>query len=88
MKGQVVGARRLYQMSQVTTLSPTAGLGGYLAFTPGAFAIRLQADNFIGGGGATTDVFFVGSRAADAIDRVNQSHNLDRSVTISLSKPF
>ncbi len=88
LNGQVVGASRLYQMSQITALSPMAGVGGYVAFAPGPFVVRLQLDNIIGGERTVTDAFFIGSRAAEAADRINRTRILDRKAGLSVSKSF
>ncbi|MEI9963747.1 MAG: hypothetical protein WDM92_02660 [Caulobacteraceae bacterium] len=88
LKGQIVGAQSLYQMSQVTSLSPTAGLGGYLAFAPGPFAVRLEADNLLGGDRTNTDTYFLGSRASGQVERISQGQTTARSFAVSLTRPF
>jgi hypothetical protein len=88
VKGRLDGGQRLYQMSQVATLSPTAGLGGFVEYRPGDFALRLQADNLIGGGRTDTEVYYAGSRAMNLVDRTIQQRIDSRQVQVSLNKPF
>ena len=88
VKAQVSGAQTTYQMSQLSTLSPTGGLGGFLDYSAAGVAIHLQLDNLVGGGRTDRETYFIGSRSLDDVDRAIDTRQDSRAVAISLQKPF
>jgi hypothetical protein len=88
VKAQVSGAQSMYQMSQLSTLSPTGGLGGFLDYKTGGVAIHLQLDNLLGGARTDREIYFIGSRSLDDPDRSVDTRQDSRAFAISLQKPF
>jgi len=88
LTARATGPTAFYQMSQVTTRSATAGLGGYVAYSPGDLSIRLQLDNVVGGVRTDRDIFFTGSRDVADPDRIEERRSSDRAVRLVLSRPL
>ncbi len=82
------GSASIYQMSQVTTQGASAGLGGFLAFTPGAISIRLQLDNLVGGRRTERNAIFDGPRQFNSIAARTETQAFDRAVRLMLSRPL
>ena len=86
LNASATGAATTFQMSQTSTQSASAGLGGFVAYNPGPLSIELRLDNAVGGGRTQRDVYFTGSRDLGLIDRIAESRNANRVLRISLSK--
>jgi hypothetical protein len=81
------GAARSYMASQITSLGPTAGLGGFFAFK-GPVTLQLQLDNVLGGERDQRDIYYNGPRDLSVIDRTDFARVVDRGVRISLIRPL
>jgi hypothetical protein len=86
LRAHASGATNSYQMSQVTTYSATAGLGGFVTYAPGPLTIQLRLDNVLGGGRDERNVYFAGPRLLNTIDRISDGHSTDRAVRILLGR--
>jgi len=86
MTAHATGPARSYLTSQVTTLSATAGLGGFLEYRPGPVTLQLQLDNLVGGDRAQQDVYYAGPRDLSVIDRTDALHTTDRTIRLSISR--
>ena len=84
MTAQAVGAARSYLATQVTTVSATAGLGGFLEYRPGPIALHLQLDNLLGGDRDQRDVYYAGPRDLNVIDHSDALRTTDRAIRLSL----
>ena len=88
MTARATGPARSYLASQITTLSATAGLGGFLQYSPGPVTLQLQLDNILGGDRAQQDIYYAGPRDLDVIDHADAFHTTDRTIRISLTRPL
>ena len=86
LEGQFGGDLDLYQMSQVSHVSVDDSLGGFIEYSPGAFAVRLQVDGLYGGDRQTTDTIYAGSRAAGFIERIDHHVDDGQAVRLVLKK--
>lgn len=80
------GPQNLYQMSQVTNLGATAGLGGSLSYGLGSVQVSLQLDNVIGGSRQVTTFNYSGSRADSSLSEIDRRADDSRAVRISLKR--
>ncbi len=83
---QASGPQSVYQMRQVTELSPTAGLGGALTYGAGPVRVSLEVDNLLGGERTVTSVRYPGSRAAHAPVGVSRRKDETRAVRLALKR--
>jgi hypothetical protein len=88
MTAMAAGPARSYLASQVASRSATAGLGGFFEYHPGGLTLQLQLDNILGGDRAEHDVYYAGPRDLNVIDRIDDSHAVDRAVRLSLIRPL
>lgn len=82
------GPQALHQMSQVTNLGATAGLGGALSYGAGPVTLSLELENLVGGGREVTTYSYTGSRADAALADVIRRNDESRAVRISLKRPL
>ena len=80
------GPQNLYQMSQVTNLGASTGLGGAVTYGLGAVQVSLQLDNVIGSGRQVTTYNYMGSRADGSISSVDRRDDDARAVRIMLKR--
>jgi len=80
------GPQNLYQMTQVTNLGATAGLGGSLSYGLGSVQVSLQLDNVIGGSRQVTTFNYSGSRADSALSEIDRRGDDSRAVRFSLKR--
>lgn len=80
------GSQSVYQMSQVTTLSPMSGLGGALTYGAGPVRLSLELDNIVGGDRTVTSQQFAGSRADGELTAVSRRKDEARAVRIALRR--
>ncbi|CAN7263551.1 hypothetical protein LJR219_001154 [Phenylobacterium sp. LjRoot219] len=85
---QADGPQALHQMSQVTNLGATAGLGGALSYGAGPVTLSLEVENLVGGSREVTTYSFAGSRADAALADVIRRNDETRAVRISLKRPL
>jgi len=83
---QADGPQTLNQMSQVTNLGPTAGLGGAVSYGAGPVRVSLELENLIGGSREVTTYSYAGSRADAALADVIRRNDDSRAVRISLKR--
>lgn len=83
---QADGPQTLNQMSQVTNLGPTAGLGGAVSYGAGPVTVSLELENLVGGSRAVTTYSYAGSRADAALADVIRRNDDSRAVRISLKR--
>lgn len=83
---QADGPQTLNQMSQVTSLGATAGLGGAVSYDAGPVRLSLELDNLIGGGRQVTTYSYAGSRADAALADVIRRNDESRAVRFSLKR--
>ncbi len=86
LEGHFGGDQSLYQMSQVTNVSVTDSLGGFIEYGPGPFAVRLQIDGLYGGDRTSTDLYYSGVRGASYIDRTDHRTDSGQAVRLVLHK--
>lgn len=86
VKAQLSGPQSIYQMSEVDTLSPSAGLGGVINYRAGPVTVGFQVDNLVGGLRTNTSLYYSGSRASDVIDGVRQTHDDSRAFRLSFTR--
>jgi len=82
------GPQNLYQMSQVTSLGSTAGLGGALTYGAGPVQFSLQLDNLIGGSRQVTTYGYSGSRADGSLGEIDRRAEDARAVRFSLKRGY
>jgi hypothetical protein len=85
---QADGPQALHQMSQVTNLGATAGLGGAVSYGAGPVTLSLELENLVGGGREVTTYSYSGSRADAALADVIRRNDEARAVRISLKRPL
>ena len=83
---QADGPQTLNQMSQVTNLGPTAGLGGAVSYGAGPLTVSLELENLVGGSREVTTYSYAGSRADAALADVIRRNDDSRAVRISLKR--
>lgn len=86
LEGQFGGDQSLYQMSQITRVSVADSLGGFVEYSPGAFALRLQVDGLYGGDRDTTDFVYGGARAGGSVERIDHHVEDGQAVRVMLKK--
>ncbi|HEY4032270.1 MAG TPA: hypothetical protein VGM25_18130 [Caulobacteraceae bacterium] len=74
--------------SEVASLSPTAGFGGFVQVQTRPLTLRLSLDNIVGGDRSEHDVIYTGLRDASAIDHISEIRTTDRGVRLSLIRPL
>jgi hypothetical protein len=82
------GPQSIYQMSQVTSLGATTGVGGALTYGAGRAQVSLQLDNLLGGSRQVTTFNYAGSRAEGGPSEVQRREDDARAVRISLHRPL
>ncbi|HKR90185.1 MAG TPA: hypothetical protein VJS38_18610 [Phenylobacterium sp.] len=82
------GPQNLYQMSQVTNLGATAGLGGALTYGAGPVQFSLQLDNVIGGSRQVTTYSYIGSRTDGSLGEIDRRADDARAVRFSLKRGY
>jgi len=82
------GPQNLYQMSQVTNLGATAGVGGALTYGAGPVQLSLQLDNLIGGSRQVTTYSYAGSRADGSLGEIDRRADDARAVRFSLKRGY
>jgi hypothetical protein len=80
------GPQRLNQMSQVTALGATSGLGGALTYGAGPVAVSLELDNLIGGSRQVTTYSYTGARADQILSDILRRNEESRAVRIALKR--
>ena len=80
------GPQRLNQMTQVTDLGRTAGVGGALTYGAGPVAVSVELDNLLGGARQVTTYSYGGSRADDVLTDIIRRNEYSRAVRISLRR--
>jgi hypothetical protein len=88
MTAKASGGERTLWASQVSSLSSSAGLGGFLQYRARPVTVQLSLDNLLGGERDQRDVFYAGPRDLNVIDHLDQSRVIDRAVHISLIRPL
>lgn len=83
---QADGPQTLSQISQVTNLGPTAGLGGAVSYGAGPVTVSLELENLVGGSREVTTYSYTGSRADAALADVIRRNDDSRAVRISLKR--
>lgn len=83
---QADGPQTLNQMSQVTNLGATAGLGGAVSYGAGPVTVSLELENLVGGSREVTTYSYAGSRADAALADVIRRNDDSRAVRISLKR--
>jgi hypothetical protein len=83
---QADGPQTLNQMSQITNLGPTAGLGGAVSYGAGPLTVSLELENLVGGSRDVTTYSYTGSRADAALADVIRRNDDSRAVRISLKR--
>ncbi|MDR3507010.1 MAG: hypothetical protein P4L64_03835 [Caulobacteraceae bacterium] len=87
IEGHFSGDQNLYQMSQITTVTVSDSVGGFIEYAPGSFAVRLQIDGLYGGDRAYTDTIYNGVRGANGyIDRIDRRTDSGQAVRLFLRK--
>lgn len=89
LEGHFGGDQTLYQMSQVTQVRIADSVDGFIEYTPGPFALRLQVDGLYGGDRDSTDFVFAQPRGLatyDPIDRVDSHIAGGQAVRLMLRK--
>jgi len=86
LTAQASGPQSIFQMSQVTTLSSTAGLGGALTYGAGPVKVSLELENLVGGERTVTSVQYAGSRTDGELSGVNRRKDEARAVRIALKR--
>jgi len=82
------GPQRINQMTQVTALGATSGLGGAVTYGAGPVALSLELDNLIGGSREVTTYSFAGSRADQVLADIIRRNEYSRAIRISVRKPL
>jgi hypothetical protein len=81
---QASGSQTNLGPTQTSSLSPTAGLGGFLQYDARPVTVRLSLDNLLGGERDERDVFYSGGRDLGQIDHAGETRTVDRGFHISL----
>jgi len=74
--------------TETASLSPTAGLGGFLQYSAQPVTVRLSLDNLLGGERAERDVYYVGARDLSEIDHAGETRVVERGIHVSLIRPL
>jgi hypothetical protein len=86
LEGRFGGDQRLFQMAEVSRVGAADSLGGFVEYSPGAFALRLQVDGLYGAERETTDLFYAGDRATGYVERVDHRFDDGQAVRLVLKK--
>jgi hypothetical protein len=80
------GPQSLYQMTTVTSLGATAGLGGALHYDAGQVRLSLELDNVVGGARPVTTFTYPGARSDGGAPQVERRDDHARAVRLSLRR--
>lgn len=69
----------------VTAVSVADGVGGFVEYDSGAFAVRLQVDGPFGGERTSTDFYYAGGRAGAGPDRIDHRTDDGQAVRLILN---
>lgn len=86
LTAQADGPQSLYELAQVTSLGPIAGLGGALTYGAGPLKLSLEVDNLVGGTRDMTTMSYAGSRAQESLSSISRRRDDARAVRIALRK--
>jgi hypothetical protein len=82
------GPQSLYDMSQVTSLGATTGVGGAVTYGLGPVRMSLEVDNLVGGGRDVTTYSYAGSRSLGTLSDVVRRRDEARAVRFALRQPL
>jgi hypothetical protein len=77
----------LYQPAQVTALRTESGVGAFLTYKPGKYAVSLNADGLLGGARSQTDTIYNGTRTG-TVETTNRTSDASPLVSVSVSQTF
>lgn len=86
LTAQADGPQSVYQMAQVTSLGPSAGLGGALTYGAGPMKISLELDNVLGGLRDVTTSSYAGPRSEDSLSSVVRRKDDSRAVRLAFRR--
>jgi hypothetical protein len=80
--------QEIYQPAEVSEIHSDSGLGAFVQYKPGKYALSLDVDGLVGGARSEADSYYLDDRADSGIDRIERTADSDPLVTFTLSRSF
>jgi hypothetical protein len=86
VKGSLATDQNIYQPAEVSQFHTGSGVGAFVQYKPGDYALALNVDGLAGGNRSEADTYYSYDRADGGVDRTDRIENTSPLVSFSLSR--